>query len=98
MDLNMLEGVNVINNAAIVPVIVAVVQLFKMIFTDRFNKFAPFISLGVGILFAFLTQADHMGIGDIILAGILFGLSASGLYSSTKHTAHAVKGTNSEIE
>jgi hypothetical protein len=92
MDLTFLDGADAVTSAAAVPIIVALVQLFKMIGnTKTINKFAPFIALAMGILIAFLMNADDMRLHETILAGILYGLSASGLYSSTKHTAHQIQ-------
>jgi hypothetical protein len=87
-----IEGLTNINSFAAVPIVVAIVQLFKMVGSNTvMTKFAPFISLGAGILIAFLTNGDTVGIGDNLLQGIIYGLSASGLYSGTKATAHAIK-------
>lgn len=92
IDFSLLDGTGVVTSAAAVPIIVAIVQLFKMIGnTAKMAKFAPFIALAVGILIAFLMHADEMELHETILSGILFGLSASGLYSSTKSTAHAIQ-------
>lgn len=92
MDFSIFDGAGVVTNAAAVPIIVAVVQLFKMVGNGSFmQRFAPFISIGVGILIACLTGWDEMPIHENLLAGILYGLSASGLYAGTKHTAHAIR-------
>jgi len=92
MDFTFLEGAGVVTNAAAVPIIVAIVQLFKMVGNGTFmQKYAPFISIAAGILISFLTGWDEMPIHETLLAGILYGLSASGLYSATKHTAHTIK-------
>ena len=74
--------------AATVPIIVAITQLFKFWVPD---KFIPFVSLGVGIFISYLLAHDHSNFSAIVLAGILFGLAASGLYSGVKTTAHAIK-------
>jgi hypothetical protein len=90
MDLSFLSSADVVNNAAAVPIVVAITQLFKML-SPKMEKFAPFISLGLGVLISFITTANATGsIGGTILSGILYGLSASGLYSATKSTAHAI--------
>ena len=61
MDFSFLTSADVVNNAAAVPIIVAIVQLFKMVDPEgKLARFAPFISIGVGILIAYLTKAvDH---------------------------------------
>lgn len=96
MDLSFLSSADVVNNAAAVPIVVAMTQLFKML-SPKMEKFAPFISLGLGVLIAFITTASVAGnIGSILLSGILYGLSASGLYSATKSTAHAITPENND--
>jgi hypothetical protein len=79
-----------IGAAAAVPVIVALTQMIKM--TGLLpEKYAPFASIGFGILIAFLLAHDTGDISANILSGILFGLAASGLYSGVQATAHAIK-------
>jgi hypothetical protein len=73
---------------AVVPIIVALVQVAKMLKVP--NQYAPIVSIGVGILISFLFGGG-ITIGQNILSGILYGLSASGLYSGIKTTAHANK-------
>jgi hypothetical protein len=76
--------------AATVPIILALVQMVKMTgWLDA--KYAPFLSIGFGILIAFLLAHDSRDMSANILAGILFGLAASGLYSGMQATAHAIK-------
>lgn len=92
MDFSFLQGADVVANAAAVPIIVAVTQLFKMIGDGSFmRKFAPFISIGIGITVALLTGWDELPMHENVLSGILYGLSASGLYSATKHTSNVIK-------
>jgi hypothetical protein len=64
-----------------IPVIVALVQLFKPL--NISEKFYPFISLALGIVIAFLIP-EPWDVKASIVKGILFGLSASGLYSGVK--------------
>ena len=62
MDLSFFTSADVVNNAAAVPIIVALVQLFKMVDPEgKFSRFAPFISIGVGVLICFFNQdaRDH---------------------------------------
>jgi hypothetical protein len=71
--------------ALAIPLIIAIVQALKMVGLK--TKFAPLVSLAVGILLAFIM--DHgasLTIGESVLHGILYGLGASGLYSGTKAT------------
>lgn len=75
--------------AAIVPIIVALVQAFKL--TGRVKeRYAPLLSLIIGVLISFLL-ARGLSWGATTLIGLLFGLSASGLYSGMKVTMLAIQ-------
>jgi hypothetical protein len=75
--------------AVVIPIITAIVQAFKFWVND---KYAPFISMlvGIGITFLF-THNGLMDLSGTILTGLLFGLAASGLYSGLQHTAKMIK-------
>lgn len=75
---------------AVVPIVIALVQCFKMIGLP--NKFAPLVSIGVGVLVAFLLKHDMADLTHTILEGVLYGLSASGLYSGIQTTMFATNG------
>lgn len=79
-------------SAATIPVIVAIVQALKltqMRWTQ--DKYAPLLSIVVGICVSMMLVNDFRNnIGEIALSGILFGLSASGLYSGLRTTAKAI--------
>ena len=80
-----------VSSAAIVPVIVALTQVVKMTNLIK-DRFAPIVSILLGILLAFLVV--HNGPytwGNILLTGILYGLSASGIYSITVSTRNTIK-------
>jgi hypothetical protein len=49
------------------------------------SRFAPAVSLIFGLSLAFLNNPGA-ATNDVILAGIIVGLTASGLYSGTKTT------------
>lgn len=68
-------------NAALVPVIIGVVSVFKS--AGMPSRFAPLASLALGIGGVFLLPHD-VALGVTILIGIGSGLSASGLYSGAK--------------
>jgi hypothetical protein len=88
LDLSIIESMS-LSAAAVVPIIVAITQMFKFWIP---SKFIPFISLAVGVGITFLLADDFRAdLGGLILTGILFGLSASGLYSNVKASAHALK-------
>lgn len=95
LDLDIIQAMT-ISAAAVVPIIVAVCQVFKFWVPD---KYSPFIALLVGILITFLLADDYRAdMGGIILTGILFGLSASGLYSTVKSSAHTLNAEKAERE
>lgn len=62
----------------IVPIIIGIVQAVK--YTGLSAKWSPLISIAAGLLIAYLTSPATM-VGHNFLAGIIYGLSASGLYS-----------------
>lgn len=66
---------------AVVPIIIAVVQAIKMMSPKIDGRFAPILSIGIGIVVAFLLKHDTATMTNVILEGVLYGLSASGLYS-----------------
>lgn len=66
----------------LIPVILGVVQAFKMVGLD--TKFAPLVSIGLGVLGAFVLDGFT---GMAVLGGIVAGLSSCGLYSGAKTTA-----------
>ena len=81
----------VLSGTAIIPIIVALVQMFKMTNWVK-DRFAPFLAVGLGILLAFLFGEDlGHDWSHIIFTGIIYGLSSSGLYSGIKTTSEAIK-------
>lgn len=66
-------------NLALVPVVIGVTQVFKGFVAERF---APIVSLVLGVAASFVFPA--VTVAQTVLAGIVVGLSASGLYSGTK--------------
>lgn len=82
--------------AAVVPIIVALTQVFKM-FDWVQDKYTPFISLVLGIIVTFLlADGWREDFSATILTGLLFGLAASGLYSGVKASAHAIKASKNK--
>jgi hypothetical protein len=76
-------------SAACIPVVVALVQVFKMTGWVQ-DKYAPLLSIGVGIGVAFLLAHETNDLSANVLSGILFGLAASGLYSGVRSTTQAI--------
>jgi hypothetical protein len=80
-----------LSGTAIIPIIVALVQMFKMTTWIK-DRFAPFVAVALGILLAFLFGEDlGHDWSHIIFTGIIYGLSSSGLYSGIKTTSEAIK-------
>ena len=73
---------------ATVPIVVALTQMVKMTGFVK-DKYIPFISILMGVLVSFLFAHDSLDVSANILAGILFGLAGSGLYSGVKSSAQA---------
>lgn len=67
---------------ALVPIVMALTSLLKM-YVDA--KWSPLFSLFFGIAGAFVFPAATAGV--TILAGLIIGLTASGLYSGVKTVA-----------
>jgi hypothetical protein len=81
----------VLSGTAIIPIIIALVQMFKMTNWVK-DRFAPFLAVALGILLAFLFAEDFShDWSAIIFTGIVYGLSSSGLYSGIKTTSEAIK-------
>ena len=81
---------------AVVPIILAIVQALKMVGMP--NKYSPIASIGLGIVVGFIFRHDTADLSQTILAGVTYGLSASGLYSGVKSTSENINigqdGTN----
>jgi hypothetical protein len=82
------------NSFWVVPLVVAIVQVFKM--TGISGKWSPLISLAVGIGLSFLVAEDHT-LQAILLSGVIYGLSASGLYSGVQSTQKVSQIKSGEI-
>jgi hypothetical protein len=86
-----------IGAAATVPIIVAIVQVVKMTGKVQ-DKYAPVIAIVAGIGMSMLIGHTVNPWNTNVLAGVLYGLAASGLYSGVKTTAHAIKADRHKIE
>jgi hypothetical protein len=76
--------------AATVPIIVAITQALKATQWVK-DKYIPFISIFIGVLVSIMFTNNFMqSLGATIMLGILYGLSASGLYSTIKVTQNAI--------
>jgi len=77
----------------IIPVIIALVELFKRAGVP--NRWLPLLALALGIVagFVYLAPGDP---AKSVLVGIVMGLSAVGLFSGVKNTAEG--GGNSDTK
>ena len=71
------------NGTIIIPLIMAMVQLLKGLGMPK--KFGALASLIIGAILG-VFYIDGNGFKEGLLMGIIYGLSASGLYSGTKNT------------
>jgi hypothetical protein len=81
----------------IVPIVVALVQVAKQINLPA--KYAPIMAIVFGVVMAFFLEGGlntHMG--HTVLNGVIYGLSASGLYSGTKATSEYIKKEKEDPE
>lgn len=76
-----------IYDVALIPATMGLVEVAKSAGLD--SKYAPIVSLVVGMTLGIATSLDNIGRGVIV--GIAIGLSASGLYSGTKTLTKGVK-------
>lgn len=85
-----------LESAAIIPIITAIVQAFKFSTWVK-DKYAPFLSMLVGVGVTFLMAHDATAnISGTILLGLLFGLAASGLYAGLSSTTQAIRMERAE--
>ena len=63
----------------IIPIVIGLVQIGKG--AGISSRLAPILSLASGIILALVA-----GIDAPVISGLIFGLSASGLYAGTKAT------------
>jgi hypothetical protein len=78
------------SSLVVVPIIIAVVQAIKLTGFIQ-DKYAPIISIGIGIVIGFIANHEAADISNNLLSGVMYGLMASGLYSGVKTTMQAQK-------
>lgn len=67
---------------ALVPVVMAITQIFKMWVLD--SRWAPIVAIVSGIVLAFAVPQTTPAL--TVLQGILIGLTASGLFTGARAT------------
>lgn len=91
----LLFNTDILNNfsigvAATVPIIVAITQAMKATNWVK-DKYIPFVSIIIGIFVSIMFTHNFMSaLSATIMLGILYGLSACGLYSTVKSTQNAI--------
>jgi hypothetical protein len=75
-------------SVVIIPVVIALTQAVKLTGFVR-DSFAPLVAIAIGVIIAFLAHHNSADLTATILNGVLFGLSASGLYSGISTTQKA---------
>ena len=83
-------GVIAINYGVLVAVVIGLVEAAKRIGVPE--KFAPLVSLILGLGLSFLGFVANPDLVSTIVGGIIIGLSAVGLYSGTKNIVEGIKG------
>lgn len=80
-----------LNEAIVIPVLIAFVELFKGLGLPK--KYAALVTLALSVLLGiFYLEPGNIKSG--VLKGIIYGLSASGLYSGTKNTVEQMRMRN----
>lgn len=83
-DLNNFTTASVV----IIPIVIAVTQAFKMTGWIK-SQYSPLVAIVIGVFISFIAHHDSADLTVTILNGVLFGLSASGLYSGIQVTQQA---------
>ena len=78
------------NSAVIIAIITGLIEMFKKLGLN--TKFAPVISVILGLFFCILCGESY-SYSDIVINGLIIGLSACGLYSGAKTL---IGGNNNE--
>lgn len=85
--------------AILIPIITGIVQALKMVGLK--DKYAPVAALAIGAGLGVLLRQDAETFTSAVFSGLIYGLSASGLYSGLVHTlglAKAATVTNSPYD
>lgn len=76
-----------INETVVIPVIMSIVQIAKGLGMPR--KFSAVLAVVIGaVIGVFFVEPQSIKMG--IFKGVIYGLTASGLYSGTKNTYEQV--------
>jgi len=83
-----------IYDVAIIPLILAIVELFKRVGLPE--KFSPFVAVIFGIAIGVLYLDACLK--QCIIVGLMMGLSATGLYSGTKNVVQLITNKPQAIQ
>jgi Na+/H+ antiporter NhaC len=83
------------NESVIVPIILSIVELAKGLGLPK--KFSALVAIVVGVLIGiFYIEPQNIKYG--LFKGVVYGLSASGLYSGTKNAVEQIRTRNIKCE
>jgi len=68
---------------AIVPIIIGIVEMFKRLGIPA--KWSPVVAVILGVISSFAFSSTG-NVPATVIQGMIYGLSASGLYSASKNT------------
>ena len=88
-DTELIQGIT-IGAAATVPIVVAIVQIFKMTGWLQ-DKYAPFVAIGAGIIISFLMAHETNDWSANILSGIHLNSMSTRFYLAVKPTSSQSK-------
>lgn len=75
----------------IIPIIIGLIEVLKNL--GMSIKYSPLLSVVLGLIFSFLCNTD-IEISNIIIQGLICGLSACGLYSGSKTLIERTKNND----
>jgi hypothetical protein len=79
---------NILDMGTVLGVVMAMSELVKRL--ELFHKkYIPLLNILLGVGFCLLCATGDPRPADVVMQGILVGLTASGLYSSVKNVAQA---------
>lgn len=78
---------------AVVPLVIALVQVVKGVWSGFNVKYAPLVAVGFGVLIAvsYALVTREVELVAAVIWGLLYGLSAVGLYSGTKNVSEGLR-------
>lgn len=81
------------NESIIIPIIIAIVELIKGLGLPQ--KFSALVAVVIGVVIGVI-YLHPIDIKYGIFEGVIFGLTAAGLYSGTKNTYQQIRNGSNE--